>query len=87
MLTTGAGSGKSLGYIVPIVHRMMRTGSGGGIQVIIVYPMDARSSLMLAYTEREASIRFGSVSVTFDGGCKTGAWSGQTRCWDRCPHT
>lgn len=41
ILTTGTGSGKSLGYIVPIVDHVLRRGSGKGIQAIIVYPMNA----------------------------------------------
>lgn len=41
VLTTGTGSGKSLTYIVPIVDRVLRTGSGKGIRAIIVYPMNA----------------------------------------------
>ncbi|MBI5446628.1 MAG: DEAD/DEAH box helicase [Deltaproteobacteria bacterium] len=41
VLTTGTGSGKSLAYIVPIVDHVLRTGSGKGIQAIIVYPMNA----------------------------------------------
>jgi superfamily II DNA/RNA helicase len=41
ILTTGTGSGKSLAYIVPIVDRVLRRGSGNGIQAIVVYPMNA----------------------------------------------
>lgn len=41
VLTTGTGSGKSLGYIVPIVDHILRNGSGRGIQAIVVYPMNA----------------------------------------------
>ncbi|MHC4937079.1 MAG: DEAD/DEAH box helicase, partial [Planctomycetota bacterium] len=41
VLTTGTGSGKSLTYILPIVDHVLRTGSGRGIQAIIVYPMNA----------------------------------------------
>jgi ATP-dependent helicase YprA (DUF1998 family)/very-short-patch-repair endonuclease len=41
VLTTGTGSGKSLAYIVPAVDRVLRLGSGRGIQAIIVYPMNA----------------------------------------------
>lgn len=42
VLTTGTGSGKSLTYIVPIVDRILRSGTHGrGIQAIIVYPMNA----------------------------------------------
>jgi ATP-dependent helicase YprA (DUF1998 family) len=41
VLTTGTGSGKSLAYIVPIVDHVLRNGKGGGIQAIVVYPMNA----------------------------------------------
>jgi superfamily II DNA/RNA helicase/very-short-patch-repair endonuclease len=41
ILTTGTGSGKSLAYIVPIVDHVLRSGSGRGIQAIVVYPMNA----------------------------------------------
>lgn len=41
VLTTGTGSGKSLSYIVPIVDRVLRAGSGKGIRAIVVYPMNA----------------------------------------------
>lgn len=41
VLTTGTGSGKSLAYIVPIVDRVLRQGSGGSIKAIVVYPMNA----------------------------------------------
>ncbi|MDQ1247200.1 MAG: hypothetical protein QG597_1570 [Actinomycetota bacterium] len=40
-LTTGTGSGKSMAYIVPIVDRVLREGSGKGVRAIIVYPMNA----------------------------------------------
>jgi ATP-dependent helicase YprA (DUF1998 family) len=41
VLTTGTGSGKSLSYIIPIVDRVLREGSGKGIKAIVVYPMNA----------------------------------------------
>lgn len=41
VLTTGTGSGKSLSYIVPIVDRVLREGSGNGVRAIVVYPMNA----------------------------------------------
>ncbi|HLH71037.1 MAG TPA: DEAD/DEAH box helicase [Candidatus Dormibacteraeota bacterium] len=47
VLTTGTGSGKSLAYIVPIVDHVLRTGSGRGIQAIVVYPMNALANSQL----------------------------------------
>lgn len=41
VLTTGTGSGKSLAYLIPIVDRILRKGSGEGIRAIVVYPMNA----------------------------------------------
>lgn len=41
VLTTGTGSGKSLAYIIPIVDRVLKQGSGGPIKAIVVYPMNA----------------------------------------------
>lgn len=41
VLTTGTASGKSLAYIVPIVDKVLKTGSGRGIKAIVVYPMNA----------------------------------------------
>jgi len=41
VLTTGTGSGKSLAYIIPIVHHVLQRGGGKGIQAIIVYPLNA----------------------------------------------
>jgi ATP-dependent helicase YprA (DUF1998 family)/very-short-patch-repair endonuclease len=47
VLTTGTGSGKSLAYIIPIVDRVIRDGSGKGIQAIVVYPMNALANSQL----------------------------------------
>ncbi len=41
VLTTGTGSGKSLGYAVPIVNHVLSQGSGQGIKALIIYPMNA----------------------------------------------
>ena len=67
VLTTGTGSGKSLAYIVPIVDRVLREGSGNGIKAIVVYPMNA-----LANSQREELRKFlahgygeGAEPVTF----------------------
>ena len=67
VLTTGTGSGKSLGYIVPIVDRVLRNGSGRGVQAIIVYPMNALANsqheelgkfIHAAYPPDQAPVRF-----------------------------
>jgi superfamily II DNA/RNA helicase len=60
VLTTGTGSGKSLAYIVPIVDRVLREGSGKGIRAIIVYPMNA-----LANSQMEELRKF--LDFGFDG--------------------
>src|SRR5438067_1622623 len=57
VLTTGTGSGKSLAYIVPIVDRVLRRGSGRGVQAIIVYPMNALANSQ--HGELEKFLRFG----------------------------
>lgn len=41
VMTTGTGSGKSLGYIIPIVDHVLRTESGRGVKAVVVYPMNA----------------------------------------------
>jgi hypothetical protein len=41
VLTTGAGSGKSLAYVIPIVDAVLRRRTPGRMQAIIVYPMNA----------------------------------------------
>ncbi len=64
VLTTGTGSGKSLSYIVPIVDRVVREGSGNGVRAIVVYPMNA-----LANSQRNELEKFlGKVNpkVTFE---------------------
>lgn len=53
VLTSGTGSGKSLTYIVPIVEHVLRSGSGRGIQAIVVYPMNA-----LANSQNEELSKF-----------------------------
>ena len=67
VLTTGTGSGKSLAYIVPIVDRVLRLGSGKGIKAIVVYPMNALANsqvkelekfLKLGYPEGHEPVRF-----------------------------
>ena len=52
VLTTGTGSGKSLSYIIPIVDRVLRTGSGSGIKAIVVYPMNALANSQFGELEK-----------------------------------
>ncbi|ODR08035.1 DEAD/DEAH box helicase [Mycolicibacillus koreensis] len=52
VLTTGTGSGKSMSYIVPIVDRVLREGSGKGVRAIIVYPMNALANSQLGELEK-----------------------------------
>jgi ATP-dependent helicase YprA (DUF1998 family)/very-short-patch-repair endonuclease len=52
VLTTGTGSGKSLAYIVPIVDRVLRDGSGKGVQAIVVYPMNALANSQIGELEK-----------------------------------
>jgi len=52
VLTTGTGSGKSLAYIVPIVDRVLRDGSGRGVQAIVVYPMNALANSQIGELEK-----------------------------------
>ncbi|NCV02489.1 MAG: DEAD/DEAH box helicase, partial [Proteobacteria bacterium] len=41
VISTGTGSGKSLGYFIPIIDRVLREGPGKGIRAVVVYPMNA----------------------------------------------
>ncbi|WP_017972617.1 DEAD/DEAH box helicase [Actinopolyspora halophila] len=72
VLTTGTGSGKSLGYIIPVVDRVLRMraneGARSGIKAIVVYPMNA-----LVNSQREELAKFlkhgypeGGEPVTFE---------------------
>jgi ATP-dependent helicase YprA (DUF1998 family) len=67
VLTTGTGSGKSLAYMVPIVDRALRDGSGKGIRAIIVYPMNALANsqhgelekfLQLGFPDKKGPVSF-----------------------------
>jgi superfamily II DNA/RNA helicase len=67
VLTTGTGSGKSLTYLIPIVDRVLRSGSGQGIKAIIVYPMNALANsqvgeldkyINLGYPDRKGPVTF-----------------------------
>ncbi|MFN8017154.1 MAG: DEAD/DEAH box helicase [Acidimicrobiales bacterium] len=52
VLTTGTGSGKSLAYLIPIIDHVIRTGSGKGIQAIVVYPMNALANSQAGELEK-----------------------------------
>ncbi|CAN7165154.1 DEAD/DEAH box helicase [Microbacterium foliorum] len=66
VLTTGTGSGKSLAYIVPIVDRVLREGTGKGTKAIIVYPMNALANSQLVELEKFLKFGFnGKPLVTF----------------------
>lgn len=66
VLTTGTGSGKSLAYIVPIVDRVLRQGSGKGIKAIVVYPMNALANSQLDELGKFLNNGYGGVPpVTF----------------------
>ena len=66
VLTTGTGSGKSLAYIVPIVDRVLRRGSGNGVQAIVVYPMNALANSQVEELRKFLEYGYGGRSpVTF----------------------
>ncbi len=66
-LTTGTGSGKSLTYIVPIVDRVLREGSGRGVRAIVVYPMNALANSQLEELGKFLKYGYGDAPpVTFD---------------------
>ncbi|MDR2253808.1 MAG: DEAD/DEAH box helicase [Bifidobacteriaceae bacterium] len=52
VLTTGTGSGKSLGYIIPIVDYVLRHRRRAGIKAIIVYPMNALANSQVQELEK-----------------------------------
>lgn len=52
VLTTGTGSGKSLAYLIPIIDHVFKSGSGHGIQAIVVYPMNALANSQLGEMEK-----------------------------------
>ena len=67
VLTTGTGSGKSLAYIVPIVDRVLREGSGQGVRAIVVYPMNALANSQLEELGKFLKFGYGDAPpVTFD---------------------
>ncbi len=71
VLTTGTGSGKSLGYIVPIVNEVLRAkekGTASGVQAIIVYPMNALANSQMFELEKFLRHGYGEghEPVTFE---------------------
>ncbi|MFZ0121721.1 MAG: DEAD/DEAH box helicase [Pseudonocardiaceae bacterium] len=83
VLTTGTGSGKSLGYIVPIVDSVLRQRASGsyqpGVKAIIVYPMNALANSQLHELEKFLKNGYpeGGEPVTFR------RYTGQDREADR----
>lgn len=66
VLTTGTGSGKSLAYIIPIVDRVLRQGSGRGVQAIVVYPMNALANSQVEELKKFLEFGYGGQPpVTF----------------------
>lgn len=62
-LTTGTGSGKSLTYIVPIVDRVLREGSGRGVRAIVVYPMNALANSQLEELSKFLKYGYGEAAL------------------------
>jgi superfamily II DNA/RNA helicase len=65
VLTTGTGSGKSLAYMVPIVDRVLRDGSGKGIRAIVVYPMNALANSQMEELDKFLKVGFAEPPVTY----------------------
>jgi ATP-dependent helicase YprA (DUF1998 family) len=71
VLVTGTGSGKSLGYIVPIVDRVLQergaSGASPGVKAIIVYPMNALANSQMFELEKFLQYGYGKGEepVTF----------------------
>jgi superfamily II DNA/RNA helicase len=66
VLTTGTGSGKSLAYIIPIVDRVLRNGTGKGVQAIVVYPMNALANSQVEELKKFLEYGYGGQPpVTF----------------------
>ncbi len=66
ILATGTCLGKSLSYIIAIVDFVLRTGSGGGVKAIIVYPMNVLADSQEGEPSKLLDFRFGDErSATF----------------------
>ncbi len=77
VLTTGTGSGKSLAYIIPIVDHVIRSGTGKGVQAIVVYPMNALANSQVGELQKFVSPAGGEGRVSFRR--YTGQESGEER--------
>ncbi|MGW1074240.1 DEAD/DEAH box helicase [Streptomyces sp. NPDC002537] len=68
VLTTGTGSGKSLGYILPIVDAVLRNPNPTGISAIVVYPMNALANSQMHELSRylKWGVPEAARRVTFD---------------------
>lgn len=69
VLTTGTGSGKSLGYFIPIVDDVLRRkrnrDSSKGISAIVVYPMNALCNSQREELEKYLCLGYDEEPVTF----------------------
>ena len=71
VLTTGTGSGKSLGYFIPIIDDVLRRKKSGdpcgGISAIVVYPMNALCNSQYEELEKFLELGYGDGKepVTF----------------------
>ncbi|GIX15834.1 MAG: RNA helicase [Rhodothalassiaceae bacterium] len=71
VLTTGTGSGKSLGYFIPIIDEVLRRKRAGksrkGITAIVVYPMNALCNSQRDELEKFLKLGYGNGNepVTF----------------------
>ena len=79
ILTTGTGSGKSLAYIIPIVDRVLRQGSGNGIKAIVVYPMNALANSQHGELSKFLKLGFGKNKEPVTFGRYTGQESKEER--------
>lgn len=85
VLTTGTGSGKSLGYIVPIVDRVLheRAQSGGQaerrVRAIVVYPMNALANSQVSELRKFLEFGYGQGREPVTFARYTGQESEETR--------
>jgi superfamily II DNA/RNA helicase/very-short-patch-repair endonuclease len=67
VMTTGTGSGKSLGYLVPIVDDVLRAPGPGATRALIIYPMNALANSQFDEMRKYlgAGAAAGARAVTF----------------------